>query len=200
MLHEREYDYACVCLDRALELRISQAGGRELAEHDAALAPSWYLHGSALLRRAQALAHTLMEATAAAAAKGVPDGPATEWQAAAAQAQAAAMAALPPEWQTTGSAAIGRRVRRFFALHGMADGTVIAWEPPSTTPIEGGHAGAADAAPASDAAEEVEEALYRIAMDDGDVEDLDDEELDDALKAHSEGRTVAAEVDESSLI
>jgi hypothetical protein len=82
----------------------------------------------------------------------------------------------------------------------MADGTVIAWEPPSTTPIEGGHAGAADAAPASDAAEEVEEALYRIAMDDGDVEDLDDEELDDALKAHSEGRTVAAEVDESSFI
>jgi len=200
MLHEREYDYACVCLDRALELRISQAGGRELAEHDAALAPSWYLHGSALLRRAQALAHTLMEATATAAAKGVPDGPATEWQAAAAQAQAQALAALPPEWQTTGSAAIGRRVRRFFALHGKADGTVIAWEPPSTTPIEGGHAGAADAAPASDAAEEVEEALYRIAMDDGDVEDLDDEELDDALKAHSEGRTVAAEVDESSFI
>ncbi len=184
MLHDREYDYACVCLNRALRLRLDRAGARESAESDSALAPAWYLHGSALLRRAQALAHTMMEAAATADGSAADDVPTAAAGRPTAAAQAA-QAALPPEWQMTGSAAIGRRVRRFFALHGMADGTVVAWQPP----IEGGR-------PEADAVEEGEEALFRIAMDDGDVEDLDEEELDDALKALGEGRTVAAEVEE----
>jgi len=52
-MKEGEYEYACSCLDRALKIRIDALGGEE---HDASLAEAWYLHGSALLRRAQRLA------------------------------------------------------------------------------------------------------------------------------------------------
>ena len=37
-------------------------------------------------------------------------------------AGAAATEALGEEWRREGCAAIGRRVRRFFALHGLCDG------------------------------------------------------------------------------
>ena len=53
MLREHEYDYACVCLNRALEIRIAACGGREAADQTPGMAHPWYLHGSALLRRAQ---------------------------------------------------------------------------------------------------------------------------------------------------
>jgi len=41
-----------------------------------------------------------------------------------------------------------------------------------------------------------EPALYRLMMDDGDVEDLEEKELEEGLAAYKEGRTVAAEVEE----
>ena len=198
MLRDREYDYACVCLDRALQIRIDACGGREAADEDVTMAHAWYLHGSALLRRAQALAHTLATseeaAVAAAGAAGSSSasssgaGGSSAADPSAAAAATAAKARLSAEWETVGSAAIGRRARRFFALHGMAEGTVIAWQPP----VEAAGAAAEEA----EEAEGAEEALYRIAMDDGDVEDLDELELDEALAAQREDRTVGGEVEE----
>ena len=57
------------------------------------------------------------------------------------------------------------QVRRFYALHGMAVGQVVGWQPE----------GAAE--------EQDEPALWRVAMADGDVEDLEEGELLDALQA-----------------
>ena len=76
--------------------------------------------------------------------------------------------------RASGSAAIGRRVRRFFALHGACDGAVVGWAPES---------------------DEGDEALWRVRLDDGDEEDLDGDELDDALAAAAEGRTLEQEVE-----
>jgi len=78
------------------------------------------------------------------------------------------------EWRASGSAAIGRRVRRFFALHGACDGAVVGWAPES---------------------DEGDEALWHVRLDDGDEEDLDGDELDDALAAAAEGRTLEQEVE-----
>ena len=104
----------------------------------------------------------------------------------AAAAASGAVFGLGAEWRKEGCAAIGRRTRRFFALHGACDGTVVAWQP------GGSGDGAAEE-------EEEDEALYHVVMDDGDAEDLNEEELDDALDAANEGgegpRTVAMEVE-----
>ena len=63
-------------------------------------------------------------------------------------------------------------------MHGLADGTCVAWQPPAA---------------GSDGSEE--EALYRVVMDDGDEEDLNEDELKEALEAHSKERTVAEEAE-----
>ena len=65
-------------------------------------------------------------------------------------------------------------MRRFYALHGMAVGQVVGWQP--------------------EGAAEDEPALWRIAMADGDLEDLEEAELTDALQAAQEERGVAQEV------
>lgn len=184
MLKEGEYDYACVCLNRSLEIRIADAGGREVEDSHPALARPWYLHGSALLRRAQAMAVRASDPDSGGGADdgandGAGDGAGGAEEGAAARE---AVGSLGEEWQREGSGAIGRRVRRFFALHGQSDGTCIAWQPPIS-------------ADAAGEGEEEEEALYRVVMDDGDVEDLDDAEMSEALEAHQEGRTVAMEVE-----
>ena len=173
---EDEYEYACVCLNKALEIRIVACGGREAADEDASLGRAWYLHGSAMLRRAQAMAVRSVAASAGDTSAG--GGSSSSSNAAApppeaAAAAEAAVASLADEWQREGSGVLGRRVRRFFALHGSSDGTVIAWQPE----------------------EGDDEALYRVAMDDGDVEDLDEPELEDALEAHREQRSVPQEVE-----
>ena len=72
---------------------------------------------------------------------------------------------------------MGRPVRRYFALHGMAVGAVAAWQPENTD------------------ADEDEPALWRVVMADGDVEDLEEHELTDALAAADEARGVGGEVD-----
>ena len=161
-----EYDYACVCFNRALEIRIEQCGGREAADADASMASAWYLHGSALLRRAQAMG------VRAAASGGDAQQPAQPAESSS-EARQRAVEDLGEEWQTSGTGALGRRVRRFFALHGHSDGSVVAWQPE-----EGDDA-----------------ALYRVVMDDGDVEDLFEEELEEGLEAFREARTVAQEVE-----
>eukprot|EP00966_Prymnesium_polylepis_P242777 5614418-Prymnesium_polylepis.1 len=71
MLREGEYDYACTCLNRALLIRIDGAGGAHDEPH---LAEGWYLHGSALLRRAQAMRLRVVAAAEAAAAEGGGSG------------------------------------------------------------------------------------------------------------------------------
>ena len=191
MLKDQEYDYACICLNKALQIRIVRLGGRDAADASATMAEPWYLHGSALLRRAQALHLTLTTAEPSPGEAGPAVGTsAADTATGAASLVADARDALGAEWQTTGSAAIGRRVRRFFALSGMSDGTVIAWQPPvEPSGREGGEG-------EDDDGSEGEEALYRILMDDGDEEDLEEEELEDAMRACSEGRSVAGEVEE----
>jgi tetratricopeptide (TPR) repeat protein len=171
MLRGGDYDYACECLNRALLIRVDECGGREVADETSSMASVWYLHGSALLRRAQAMAMRASEGGGATAADA--EGDESPNPSAAAASVAAATEALGEEWRREGCAAIGRRVRRFFALHGLCDGEIIAWQEET----------------ADDAA------LYRVAMDDGDVEDLSEEELDEALEAHRELRTTAHEVE-----
>ena len=70
-----------------------------------------------------------------------------------------------------------RGVRRFFALHGACDGVVIAWQPPS------------------DASEEAEPALWRVVLNDGDCEDLEEEELQEAIAAKTDDRSLAQETE-----
>ena len=48
---------------------------------------------------------------------------------------------LGPGWRRVGSAAIGRRVRRFYALHGVSDGRIVAWLPPSGEVADGASMG-----------------------------------------------------------
>ena len=93
MLRDGEYDYACVCLNRALELRIAECGGREAADGDPSMAGAWYMHGSALLRRAQAMAMRAGGDGAAAASDGASDGAPTTAAAATADAARAALGA-----------------------------------------------------------------------------------------------------------
>ena len=103
-------------------------------------------------------------------------------------------------------------MRRFYALHGMAVGQVVGWQPE----------GAAEVAPAPNpnpdpspnpspnpipnpnpkpnpkptpSPNQDEPALWRIAMADGDLEDLEEAELTDALQAAQEERDVAQEVE-----
>ena len=121
---------------------------------------------SALLRRAQAMG------VRAAASGGDAQQPAQPAESSS-EARQRAVEDLGEEWQTSGTGALGRRVRRFFALHGHSDGSVVAWQPE-----EGDDA-----------------ALYRVVMDDGDVEDLFEEELEEGLEAFREARTVAQEVE-----
>lgn len=163
MLRQREYDFACSCLSRALSLRIEASGGDECAPP---LARAWYLHGSALLRRAQAMKLLVSQEEGGAGPGGV-DG--------------SRGSALPDGWSEEGSAAVGRRVRRFYALHGACDGTVVAWLPPVPGAGAGGEAGGDDG----------EVALWRVLHDDGDVEEVEEDELDEALAAHREDRTLA---------
>lgn len=188
MLRDNEYDYACMCLNRALLLRIDAAGDDH---NQPALAEAWYLHGSALLRRAQAMRLLLVcppeSSSASAVSASAPSAPSPsngEFNRISSANGAAGMPAsdlsnLGDEWQRTGSAAIGRRVRRFFALHGTADGTVVAWQPPVAAP----------------AAVETDEAVWHVIHDDGDGEDLEADELDDALEAAREDRTLEQEVE-----
>ena len=78
-------------------------------------------------------------------------------------------AAAPEEWLRDGSALLGRRVaRRFGKL--VALGSVVAWLPAN--------------------AEEGDAALYRVVHDDGDVEDLEEEEVEEgsSLCEEQEGR------------
>ena len=78
-------------------------------------------------------------------------------------------AAAPEEWLRDGSALLGRRVaRRFGKL--VAHGSVVAWLPAN---VEAGDA-----------------ALYRVVHDDGDVEDLEEEEVEEgtSLCEEQEGR------------
>jgi hypothetical protein len=193
MLREREYDFACSCLSRALALRIEAGGGEECAPH---LARAWYLHGSALLRRAQAMKLLVSQENTGGSAAGQG-----------AAGQGVASASLPEGWSEVGSAAVGRRVRRFYALHGACDGTVVAWLPPEQeggssaggggarnepgggSGAGGDEGGAGDGGDSAGGEEEV--ALWRVVHDDGDVEELEEEELDEALAAHQEDRSLA---------
>ena len=49
-MRRREFDYACECMQSALVTRQEALG---CSEDDPRLGNAWYLHGSALLRRAQ---------------------------------------------------------------------------------------------------------------------------------------------------
>ena len=156
------------------------ASTRRAATISSPTSEPWYLHGSALLRRAQAMRLRAVEAaetagnagnagnagTTAAAGGGASGSPSAD-AAGGGDARGANgatkeltkhVSALGAEWQRSGSAAIGRRVRRFFALHGMTEGTVVAWQPPVTAEEGGG---------------EAEEAVWHVIHDDGDGEDLE---------------------------
>jgi len=171
MLADHEYDYACSCINKALLLRIEAVGD----QNDLSLARPWYLHGSALLRRAQAMA---LQLTAAAPALSTPSSDAAGPNSEHIQSQIGRISSeWQSEWQLTGSAAIGRSVRRYFALFGTCDGVVVAWLPPSE----------------ADGSED--EALWRVVMNDGDVEDLNEEELDEAMVAYREERSLEQEVE-----
>ena len=195
MLDDKEYDFACTCLSRALLMRIDEARGDEQAP---ALARPWYLHGSALLRRAQSMKILISKETA-----GTATSNSSEIDHVAARE---AGANLPDGWVRAGSAAIGRRVRRFYAMHGACDGTVVGWLPPSKTtntrgdrkhhgcegtePMVCGGDGADDER-GKDEGDDGEVALWRVVHDDGDVEDLEEDELEEALAAHREDRSLA---------
>jgi len=199
MLDDKEYDFACTCLSRALLMRIDEARGDEQAP---ALARPWYLHGSALLRRAQSMKILISKETA-----GTATSNSSEIDHVAARE---AGANLPDGWVRAGSAAIGRRVRRFYAMHGACDGTVVGWLPPSKTtntrgdrkhhgcegtePMVCGGDGADDER-GKDEGDDGEVALWRVVHDDGDVEDLEEDELEEALAAHREDRSLAQEAE-----
>ena len=179
MLRRREYDYGCACIDKALRLRIEAAADDESesgGELHPPLARAWYLHGDALLRRAQAMVTLAAQDGGGDAPTPVtaPAEPPAPSRTGLTGDVAALGVADAGEWRASGSAAIGRRVRRFFALHGACDGAVVGWAPES---------------------DEGDEALWHVRLDDGDEEDLDGDELDDALAAAAEGRTLEQEVE-----
>ena len=179
MLRRREYDYGCACIDKALRLRIEAAAEDESesgGELHPPLARAWYLHGDALLRRAQAMVTLAAQDGGGDAPTPVtaPAEPPAPSRTGLTGDVAALGVADAGEWRASGSAAIGRRVRRFFALHGACDGAVVGWAPES---------------------DEGDEALWHVRLDDGDEEDLDGDELDDALAAAAEGRTLEQEVE-----
>lgn len=82
--------------------------------------------------------------------------------------------------------ALLRRVRRFFALHGLCEGVVLAWQPPTSPGADVGE---------EDGEEEAEPALWRVVLDDGDCEDLEESELDEAMLAAAEERSLPQEVE-----
>ena len=177
MLRRREYDYGCACIDKALRLRIEAAADDESesgGELHPPLARAWYLHGDALLRRAQAMV------TLAAQDGGGDAPPATapvEHFGAKPHGPTGDVAALGVADAASGARRALRRSAAACAassLHGACDGAVVGWAPES---------------------DEGDEALWHVRLDDGDEEDLDGDELDDALAAAAEGRTLEQEVE-----
>ena len=87
-------------------------------------------------------------------------------------------------------------MRRFYALHGMAVGQVVGWQPEGTAEVAPAQNPNPDPSPSpspnpkpypkpnpTPSPDQDEPALWRIAMADGDLEDLEEAELTDALQA-----------------
>ena len=135
MLRRREYDYGCACIDKALRLGIeaaaddesraaesstrSRARGTSTATHSSAEHKRW---SPSLPRTAAATLPHRYRARGPAAAE--PHGPHGD--------VAALGVADAGEWRASGSAAIGRRVRRFFACTARATARWSAGRPSRT--------------------------------------------------------------------